>query len=299
MTVEDFPTPIGSTLYIPPAVHGLENELFPNQYFHWIGRPGDPGSDHAVALGRRTMLAGYVETGLAKPAAESEKHFLLDGIDKSGHLATGVVHFVARHQLDKADTATARLIDAPDPTELATYGLVKDGIQGKVVDTLRGHVKDGMKLQEMGALAKSFAAHKKDLDPNSTSTPGAAEVIRNVLGYTAGKNTVLYCSMVKEAQAGLVKVLSPDNLEVVGTPVVLEENEFRKETTLLPIIIYPDKFVDNIVRAINTAKDPRTQTRYAGSLMFFTDQLSPDRMSDEANAAREFILPLMGAKKGA
>ncbi|HPR09115.1 MAG TPA: hypothetical protein PLT04_00920 [Candidatus Saccharibacteria bacterium] len=299
MTVEDFPTPIGSTLYIPPAVNGLGNELFPNQYFHWIGKPGDPGSDHAIALGRRTMFEGYVETGLAKPAAESDKHFLLDEIDKSGHLASGVVHFVARHKLDNADTATARLIDASDPTELATYGLVREGIEGKVVNVLREHISEGMKLQEMGALAKSFAAHRKDVDPNTTSTPGAAEIIRNVLGYTAGKNTVLYCSMVQEAQAGLVKVLSPDNLEVVGTPVVLEENEYRKETTLLPIIIYPDKFVDNIVKAINDAKDTRTQMRFAGSLMFFTDQLSSERLSDEANAAREFILPLMGTKKGA
>lgn len=260
--------------------------MFPNQYDHWIGRPGDPGSEYAIPLARRTMFEGYLRTGLAKPAAESVDHFLLPEIDKSGHLKEGVVHFLARNRNDMSDTATARLIDAADPTSMPTYELIANGLKSETIDRLRNLTEEGIVLKEMGALAKSFTAHDHDKRGTQNKTTGVAEVIRTVLGATIGTDTLLYCSMVEEARNGLGRLITFNNLESIGTPVVLEENEFRRETTLVPVLIDPNQFVPNILAEATKARTSEARQRLMGSFLFFADQLSNEILGEKVAFAR-------------
>ncbi|QQS19866.1 hypothetical protein IPL85_00135 [Candidatus Saccharibacteria bacterium] len=278
----------GNALGISLQLEGRQGNLFfPDMYAHWMARPAERGSKPVIDLARRTMFEGYLETGLAKPAAESPDNFLLPHIDKSGHLKTGIIHFAARSLTDSFDTAGARLVDVADPKKMPTFGLIKSGLPPEQLLVMRKHIQSGKPLMEMGALAKSRAAHEKDKNASKDrQTTGVAEVIRKVLGYTVGKEMLLYCSMVKEAHDALTPQLSPNNLEVIGTPVVLEENPYRRQTTLLPVLIRPDAFVSNLLAAVSTAPDVKTRQRYIGGFLFFSDSLPAGHLSEEQVAAR-------------
>jgi hypothetical protein len=65
-------------------------------------------------------------------------------------------------------------------------------------------------------------------------------------------------------------MLSAKNVEAIGEPTVLEENEYRKETVLIPILVHPDRFVANILNCLNTEKRANVQARLTRNALYFS-----------------------------
>lgn len=283
--VNGTPTPPAAELpagvEIPPSLLKANLNL-QDTFIHWTGGHGDEDADKMLPLAWRTHAAGYLRTGLAKPAAVKEG-LLSTVIDKSRHVKEGITYYLAINPNDPEERSTARLIDAPSIEELPTFSLTKNGISEETKSDLQDAVCSGIQFRELGALANSKNGFCK----------GASEILRQVIVDTVSKegqpSQLLFVSMVDKARAGLIPTLSAATLEPIGEPTVLEENEFRQETTLIPIVINTDLVVSNIFNAFKKAERFSERRRYLESALYFAEPLPERFIPDELLAIRAAI----------
>lgn len=261
-------------------VSTLPERLFPDTFNHWTGAPGDPGSDEVLPIAWRTHAQGYLRTGLATPAAIDADGLLNPVIDKSRHLETGITYYLATNPDDSEDHSTARLIDVTSIEELPTYPLTKEGIHPDALGRLEDAIRSGKQIRELGALANSLPGN----------SPGARETLRHVLADTVGRNQLLFCSMVRESHRGLMHTLGPRNLAPIGKAVTLPENESRKETTLVPVIIDLDNFVQNIIDDYDESRSPSAKARLLQSALYYAEALPSDMVPPRIAELRETFL---------
>lgn len=244
---------------------------------------------------RRVHAEGYLEQGLATQNAITKEQVLSREIDKSGG-KEGIIYYLAQHIDQPEDKATGRLIPAHSLGNLATYGLVQQVISHEGLKDLKDIINPASpyNLYELGALAKSRFAHE------NRRQEGSITIIRSVLRDTVGRDTFLYCSMVQEARNGLAGVITAENLNTIGDPVVLEANKYRRETTLVPVLIDPNDFVRNIYSkylvAIRMSKERPEEKQYAKqasamlrSMIFFAEDLNDEFVPSEVREIERFL----------
>lgn len=228
-----------------------------DRYTHYIF---DPFTNPDLAIkARQAHSEGYVSAGLATPKAVGKDGFLVKEIDKSGDYPHATC-FMAENPDNPEDRATARLV-WPEGNVLAnlpTYPLVESGVSSEYSAELDKLICSGYEVGEFCAFAKT----------NEASHRAVSEIVRAVFFETAGNKKILYCSMVKEVHEAMSSQLSPANFQIIGKPVILDKNQYRRETVLLPVAISPDDFADNIFEAFRNEKDPAKKEAYRRSLMF-------------------------------
>lgn len=261
----------------PPKVGSQKATILDNEYLIWCGTPISRQSETMIPLAWRTHQEGYMREGLAKPAAITPEGYLNEAIDKSRHIMEGISYVFAQRPDENSDRATARLIEADTYAQLPTFGLVKPGMSKEAVNALQEIQEEGIKLVELGALSKT----------STRTSRGVQEVIRTLLRATVSgeeRDPVrLYCSMVEPARRGLARSISQANLAPIGRTVILEENEFRNQTPLTPLIINPDEFIVNILKAHKKAEDPREGRLTLNSLLFFAHGLDEKHLPGEVS----------------
>lgn len=253
-----------------------------------------PRKTDIITAARRTHAEGYLEQGLATEAAVTTDRTLSREIDKSGGL-NGVTYYLAQHIERPADKATGRLIPATQLGQLATFGLVSPAISQEGIQDLKTIIDPSSpyQLSELGALAKSRYAHEQKRQE------GSVTIIRAVLRDTVGRNTFLFCSMVEEARNGLAGVLTAENLNPIGEPVLLEENKYRRKTTLIPLLIDPNDFVRNIyqkyiVTAARSKENPddkicaKQANALLKSMIFFAEDLADEYVPVQVREIEKF-----------
>lgn len=270
--------PIGMADCLMQPEFAAPDPTYADTFEHWKGVPGDgPLVAEMLQLAWETHAAGYLRAGLAKPAAIRDG-LLDETIDRSRRLRRGITYYLTINPDDIDDRSTARLIDARSVEELPTYPLTKDGIHPDALKRLKFAVEvEGKQLCELGAFA----------DSKPGRTPGTEELLRDILTDTVGRNQLLFCSMAAPVQKYLSRILSPANFEPIGDPVVLEENELRGETVLIPVVIDPDKFIDNLLAAYYEAKDPATKVMYREKALFYSAKLPPEHTPSGIIVLRE------------
>lgn len=259
-----------------------------DKYIHWSGGPESPGADYMVPLVRKTHAKGYYRTGLAKEAAIDENGFLLPEIDKSGHYQEDINYYLAINPNDSDEMSTARVVSKQDIEALPTYDLVKDGLESDVLSRIREETSSGLVVQEVTALANSKARHN----------PGSTEIMRKIVAESISQDDrserVLFCSLVDVVLRGLRRSLAHENFKQIGDTVVLEENEYRNETTLVPVIIKPDEFIFNLVKASREAERPVEQKRLYGNALLFASLYPeapqvPEEIKDKLGSLRHRV----------
>ena len=247
---------------------------------HWSGTPGSPDAATMLPLAWQTHAEGYLRTGLAKPAAIKDG-LLSPVIDKSRHVKEGITYYLATNPNDPNERSTARLAEADSVEALPTYSLTGEGIHPENLVMMKEAFSSGRGMKEVGALANSSNGHSQ----------GATEILRrivvDVLSSDESEPRLLFCSMVDRARQGLAMTLAPENFKPIGSPTILEENEFRQETTLVPIVIDVEKFVSNAFAAYKNSDRSSERRRFLKSALYFAEPLTPEYIPEELAAIRE------------
>lgn len=261
-------------------------DVLRDKYIHWSGGPDSPDAELMLPLIRRTHAKGYFRTGLAKEAAIDEDGFLLPAIDKSGHYQSDIHYYLAINPNDSAEMSTARVVSRRDIEDLPTYGLVRDGLDSEALSRIRDKTSSGLVVGEVTALANSEARHN----------PGSTEIMRKIVAESISQedrpDRLLFCSLVDVVLKGLRRSLAHDNFQQIGESILLEENEYRNETTLVPVIIEPDKFIFNLLKASREAERPVEQKRLYGNALLFASLYPeapqvPEEVKDDLGRLRQ------------
>jgi hypothetical protein len=250
---------------LPPLSPEVELSTLEDKYDHWSGGPDSSGADLMLPHAWRTHAKGYLRAGLAKDEAIDEHGFLRPEIDKSRHYQEGIKYFIATNPRNKQDMSTARLVRRQDIRDLPTYDLVKDGLDSTAVLEIQDRTTAGHPVQEVTALANS--------EPGPC--PGSTEIMRRIVAESISTDDqserLLFCSLVDVVLGGLRRSLTHANFRQVGDAVVLDENRYRNETTLIPVVIEPDKFIFNLLKASKEAERPIDQKRYQRNALLFAN----------------------------
>lgn len=257
-----------------------------------------PSSENIIRVAKVTHAQGYLHEGLATEAAVTRAGFLRAEVDK--WTKTPAQIYVAKNPDDALDTATLR-IGIGELEMLPTMPLMlgAGALHPEAVEKLRS-LPEGS-VSELGAFAKSRIAHEQK------RSRGVATIIRSVFQDTLGQGRTLYCSMVAESHEKYAEVLGPDNLTPIGSPVLLEANEFRKATVLVPLTMSPEAFAPNLLNGIKSASDMRVRNRLVGSLVFFTEGMEasdllphmPEQAVAEICMVRQMAAAYLATKQSA
>jgi len=247
----------------------VTSAILQNEYIHWSGCTDSPGADEMLPEIKKTHAIGYLRAGLATEAAVGEDGFLLPMIDMSEYEQKDIRFYLAINPDNRNDMSTTRVVSKKNIEDLPTYGLVKEGLWSEALSQIREKHSSGVVVQELAALANSEPRQNR----------GSIEILRKIVADSITKegrpDRLLFCSMVDVVLGWFKKLLGDHIFQQIGSPVVLEENKYRKKITIVPVVIDPDYFIFNLLKASQQAEHPHEQKHYHRKALFFAS-LFPD-----------------------
>jgi hypothetical protein len=234
----------------------------------------------------RIHTDGYHSHGfVSDEALDPVTGVLGEDIDKSR--GRFVEYHIAFNPKKPADRATLRIDGlAPGGTykDLPAYQLCKDTLSPEGAKLLDSITHQDRRVKEIAAMATSAQGHPM----------GVYEIIRKVIQDEIGKDEVWMFSIVSTTFQSLVQNFGSDNFNVIGEDASIADDRVNSELRLRPTVLYPDKFIDNILGSFNKLgnepKEARDKLRLARSLLFITEGLHPGQMSEDVRAMRSTLL---------
>ena len=204
-----------------------------------------------------------------------------EDIDKSR--GQFVEYHIAFNPQKTTDRATLRIDGlAPGGTykDLPAYQLCKDNLSHEGLELLESITDQDRRVKEIAAMATTSEGHPM----------GVYEIIRKVIQDEQGKDEVWMFSIVSTTFHSLVQQFGAKNFNVIGEDTPIADERINSDLRLRPTVLYPDKFIDNILDAYNETQEAREKLRLARSLVFITEGLHEAQMSDEVRALRNTLL---------
>lgn len=229
----------------------------------------------------RIHAEGYHTAGFVSDDAITVDGSLAEAIDKSRGEHTD--YYIARNPDNPEDVATMRKVNlAVGETceDLPAFQLCKDGLTQESLSFLENLKDPDTRLKEISALAIT----------SKGSPIGAHEIFRRVIQEALGKNEVWLFSIVSSTYSSLAKNFSELNLRVIGDDATIDDPRVSKEISLKPVIVNPNRFIDNLLISFYNAENAIDRTRYKRSFLFFTDGLDREQMSSRVYDARQGLL---------
>jgi hypothetical protein len=231
-----------------------------------------------VREARRIHAEGYVFAGFVNESAVikdgPEKGTLTPDIDKAR--GPNVEYYLGIDGSNAKNCATLRRLYLPPGgsfRNLPAYSTTEQSLSPGGLVILEELEANGADINEIAALSRTEAAPAQAI----------YEILRTAIRDSMGKNRMWFVSMVSKTYDALLRRWGEDNLVRLGDDVVLEDDRVNDDIFLRPLLINPDTFHDNLLTAYRATGD----RKLAHSLVFYTDGLRRDQMSDDVFAARQ------------
>ncbi len=230
----------------------------------------------------------YVTAGFVYPDGLDEYGRLQPDLDRSR--GENVTYFLATPK--NADfrnihkQASVRVVDIPEGgnlNSLAAYRYSAGSIAPEHEATLKTHIEiHGVSsVKEIAALAKTDAA----------SSDASYELLREITQQAIRRNNdeLWLMTIAPNAYRSLMASFGPEAIMRVGGKVAVDEGDSRTsdELRLSPVIVSPCSGPDSILNSFKRADLPAVRERLFKSLLFITDGLRPEELSEEV---REHLL---------
>ncbi len=265
----------------------LISQVEPDQYVHQIFMEHDSPSMAQEAW--RIHAEGYLNMRFVNEGAITSEGYLTSDIDKAR--GKNVEYMLALNPDNGDDCASMRKIhvaEGQDYKSLPAYNACAEKLHDIGAAQLDLRHENGQNIKEISALAKTKAGAPRAI----------FELFRSAIHGAMGKDEVFFFSMVSATHEVLTPRLGDDNFLVIGEDVAIDDPRVEPGIKLRPLLTIPDQFNDNILKALNSADTAASERRLAQSLIFYTDGLNQQFMSDEVRQARYDILRSFGQKDG-
>lgn len=272
--------------YETPVMH-LDEALRPAPYdqYNHVSFYEDEAPDFAVEA-QRIHAEGYHAMGFVHKDAIQADGTLTPEIDKARgpHVKYYLDYKPESGRDDRAAVRKVNLLEGQTYRDLPAYALCKDHFT-PLGETLLDVVDDQEnRIKEIGALARTTEAQPR----------AVYELFRKIIHEAKDTNEVWFMTIVANTHNILVHSYGAKNFISLGEniPIGSQDDRVEDQVELKPVLVRPDKFIDNI---LESAKNPelRQSERHTllKNLVFMTDGLKPDEMSDDVRRARqEFML---------
>lgn len=256
-------------------------------YIHMSGYEATDPDVIDIAL--KTHAVGYSDDmGFVNSEAIGSDGYILPSIDKAR--GPNVEYHVAVDPINPNNVATMRMVhltDGQSVEDLPAYQVSKEALTSDGEALLRSVEPE--KLKELAALAKS----------NKRAAVGLFEIMRKSVHESLGKDETWFFSIVSDTYVSLARRLGRDAFTLLGEDVQIEDSRVdHTRVKLRPVAFRPDEFFDSMVNSVtnpNSTEDDLSKQRIASSILFFTDGIEDDRLSEEVAQWRERTLSSLGA----
>jgi|AntRauTorckE6833_2_1112554.scaffolds.fasta_scaffold00046_4 hypothetical protein len=251
----------------------------PDQYTHFNFLESD--SLIMAQEAWRIHAEGYVAMKFVNQDAVTSSGALVADIDKAR--GDNVEYNIALNPDDERDCASMRKIHLPEGgsfIDLPAYSICKANLSKEGLAKLHHLESEGYNMKEISALAKT-----KDAAPRAIF-----ELFRNVIHGSMGRDEAFFFSLVSATHQVLTPRLSEANFLVLGEDTDINDARVERGVKLRPLLTMPDQFIDNIFEAYVTTESNVAKRKLAQSLVFYTDGLVREQMSNEVFDARKLII---------
>ncbi|HSX07197.1 MAG TPA: hypothetical protein VLG92_05765 [Candidatus Saccharimonadia bacterium] len=93
-----------------------------------------------------------------------------------------------------------------------------------------------------------------------------------------GANMALFMGMAKQTHDKLSALYAPETLQPIGRPTSIDLEKHRVLQPLVPLVMYPDTFIGNLVDYWASARDAEQKIRRGGVFLYFTERLRSEHM---------------------
>ncbi len=231
---------------------------------------------------------GYIGMGFVNDKALTPEGFLSADIDKARGPLTD--YFLARDPQDSNKHATIRKIHLPgggDYHDLPAYALGASNLTLSGRKLIRGIENQDTKLKEIAALART----------PETKPEAVYELIRRVIQEGQGKDETWFFNVVSTTYNSFVRSFGKQNFTVIGQEVTFNDSRVGASISLIPTIVYPDKFISNVLDDYDTAKSNVVRRSLLGSFMFLSNGLDPHFMTPHMQNTRHRELEAISLRK--
>lgn len=272
---------------IPHSLKATQEAFIRNDtYVHMSGYEGV--NPDVVDIALATHAIGYSEDmGFVNSEAIGGDGYILPELDKAR--GSNVEYHVAISPQSPNEVATMRMVHltkGQSVEDLPAYQAVKNSLKPEAESMLREVNPE--KLKEISALAKS----------NRKAAIGLFEIIRKTIQEGVGRDETWFFSIVSDTYASLARRLGSDAFMVLGEDVNIEDSRVdQSKVRLTPVAFRPDRFYDSMYYSVidpNSAEDDLSRQRIAGSILFFTEGISDDNLSEEVASWRRSTLSYLG-----
>lgn len=221
------------------------------------------------------------ETALIKP-----QNYLHPDID---HARGPNIDYYANYEPNtpSTDVAAIRIASVPEGgtyLDLPTATMSDPYLSERGRELLRSVTDEGMQLKELGALSRR---------PGS-SRIAVYELIRHIIHKAQGSNEVWFFNVVSTTANSFVQTYGANNFDVIGNDVSFEkDSRIKKDIVLRPTVVYPDKFIANILTACEEATTYGARRRLGKNFLFMTKGLDLRHMTPHMYTARQVIKAML------
>ena len=271
-----------TTVYEAPLVEALQPKPY-DKYTH-VAFMEDEAPDLAIEA-QRIHAEGYYAMGFVNKDAIQADGTLTTEIDKArGPNVKYYLDFNPEEgAFDRAAVRKFNLVEGQTYRDTPAYAICKDYLS-PLGESLLDVVEDQEgRIKEIGALARS-----------ANAKPDAVfELFRKIVQDANETDEVWFMTIVADTRAVLEHRFGRKNFISLGenVPIGSDDELVADRIELAPTLVRPSKFIDNILVSM---RDPelRVSQRRAleRSLVFMTDGLRPEEMSDDVARARQELL---------
>lgn len=241
----------------------------------------------------RIQGRGYLEAGFVGE----------DGLEQSGPLRGALIPELDKSRGPNTDYYLAINPDLSKTTDVATMRKVNLPAGGTFDDLPTGTLARKTLTAEGAAIVDSIEnpdLHLKEIGGLAGHPLGVYETIRHTIQEAQGKGEVWFFSIVSTTFATMQRRFGQRNFTVIGEQVTLEDDHVTNGISLVPALVRPDVFIDNVLadyRDAEVQEDQLAKRELRRSFLFLTDGLDTQTMSPEAFAARDELLNTPPARR--
>ena len=256
------------------------NDLYVHYAFN------DSSNPELVDIALQVHAEGYTTMGFVSNDAVGPDGKLIQQIDHSR--GKNVDYFLLVDSGNSDNKATVRKINlwpGSELTDLPGYALTKTGQYPETQSYLSELRDQGFNLKELSGLART-----KNAPPAMVY-----ELLRDLLHSSLTKNEAWFFSIVSGTLDSLTKYLGKSAFEILGDAVNINDSRVNEIVALVPTILFPDQFLDNLLGDINKETIEEKRKKLIGMFMYMSEGLSEDEISNNVYNYRKLVMDYLSS----
>jgi len=219
-----------------------------------------------------------------------------DGIEQDGPLKGALIPELDKSRGPYTDYYLALNPDTRRVADVATMRKCHVPAGGTFDDLPTGSLARPAMTPEGKTLVDSVEnpdIHFKEIGGLAGNPRGVYEIIRNRIQEARGKEEIWFFSIVSTTFDTMVRRYGRSNFTVIGENIALDDDRVNDAISMVPAIVYPDRFIENVLADLRVAQDEGdelAQRELRKSFLFLTDGLDEQSLGAEVYAARDELL---------